>query len=313
MTTIAIERTATVSEAENEHRTRIEPAVVERERAGPGRETALRAAARRNGLTMKELAIMIGVTPNHLSQIAAGGKRWTAETREKAEAVLGEVPVQGFVERHEDVVVGESSRIRERAREMGMSMKDLAERVGVSYGYMVQASRGRRTMGPKVRARVESALQAPAEIAPAAIPSLDRDAVFERLNAHGISQNEAARRAGISSGHLSQIVNGQRDPSPGVLKRLHGVLFRRTSSEARVVPAEVEVLVWRKGDRRGMVVRGAGGPGGDTIRSGGRAPWGAKAESAYRAGYDGRGVLSFESVVAPGCSALLVRPEALAA
>ena len=311
MTTITIERQVAASDAGDPSETRTDDA--EHLRAGPGRETALRAAARRNGLTMKELAVMIGVTPNHLSQIAVGGKRWTAATREKAEAVLGEVPAQGFVERREKVVHGESSRIRERARELGMSMKDLAERVGVSYGYMVQASRGRRTMGPKVRARVESALQAPAEIGPAATPSVDRHAVFERLNAHGISQNEAARRAGISSGHLSQIVNGQRDPSPGVLKRLHGVLFRRSSSEARVVPAEVEVLGWRKGERRGVVVRGAGGPGGDTIRSGGWVPWGAHAEHAYRAGYDGRGVLSFESVAVPGCSAMLVRPETMAA
>ncbi len=311
MTTISIGRHVAAPDAGRAPVDRADDA--ETGRAGPGRETALRAAARSRGLTMKELAVMIGVSPNHLSQIAAGGKRWTAATREKAEAVLGEVPAQGFVELREKVVEGESSRIRERARELGMSMKDLAERAGVSYGYMVQASRGRRTMGPKVRARVESALQAPAEIAPATVPSVDRHAVFERLNAHGISQNEAARRAGISSGHLSQIVNGQRDPSPGVLKRLHGVLFRRTRSEARVVPAEVEVLVWRKGERRGMVARGAGGPGGDTIRAGGRVPRGARAESAYRAGYDGRGALSFESVAVPGCSALLARPETAAA
>ena len=75
---------------------------------------------------------------------------------------------------------------------MGMSMRQLAERVGVSYGYMVQASRGHRTMGPKVRARVESALEAPVEIAPAQTAAVDRHAVFARLNAHGISQNEAA-------------------------------------------------------------------------------------------------------------------------
>ena len=92
--------------------------------------------------------------------------------------MLGEVPAQGFVERSEAVVVGESSRIRERARELG-----------VSYGYMVQASRGHRTMGPKVRTRVESALDAPVEIATARAAAVDRHTEFERLNAHGISQN----------------------------------------------------------------------------------------------------------------------------
>ena len=57
------------------------------------------------------------------------------------------------------------------------------------------------------------------EFAPAWTAAVDRHALFERLNAHGISQNEAARRAGISSGHLSRIVNGLRDPSPGVFLR----------------------------------------------------------------------------------------------
>lgn len=55
------------------------------------------------------------------------------------------------------------------------------------------------------------------------------------------------------------------------------------------MPAEVEVLGWRKGKRRGFVVRGAGGPGGGTVRSG------------------GRGVLSFESV--PGHDGRLALPK----
>ena len=49
--------------------------------------------------------------------------------REKATAVLGEAPGEGVVLPAEELVVGESSFIRERARALGMSMKDLAERV----------------------------------------------------------------------------------------------------------------------------------------------------------------------------------------
>ena len=135
------------------------------------------------------------------------------------------------------------------------------------------------------------------------------------MDAHGISQNEVARRAGLSSAYLSQIMSGKSTPSPGVLKRLHGVLFQRTKAEERVMPAEVKVLGWRKGERSGMVVRGAGGPGrggkdgGGTIRVGGRVPWGAKAEYAYRAGYDGLGRLSVTHVVERGYSAMLTQPE----
>ena len=356
-----------------------------------GTESELRAAARRRGLTMKELAALMGVSAGYLSQIANGGRPWTPKMREKATAVLGEVPGQGTVYRQGGVVSGESSFIRERARTLGMTMKELADRAGMSYGYMSDVSRGRRNMGVKVQARVESALKAPAKIAPArcanrqggvvsgessyiqerarelglslrdltdsvgvsysymsqvarghrnmgvkvqarmestleapakvapAQPAcIDREAMWDRMNAHGFSQNEVARRAGISSANLSQIMNGRNNPSPGVLKRLHGVLFQSTKAE-RVMPAEVKVLGWRKGERSGMVVRGAGGPGrgaksgGGTVRVGGRVLWGAKAEFAYRAGYGGAGRVSVTHVVERGHSAMLKQREPVAA
>ena len=348
-------------------------------------ESELRAAARRRGLTMKELAALMGVSAGYLSQIANGGRPWTPKMREKVTAVLGEVPGQGTVYRQGGVVTGESSFIRERARTLGMTMQDLAGRVGVSYSYMTQVARGRQSMGVKVQARVESALQAPARIAPAQCANrqgcvvigessyirerarelgmnpreladragvsygylsqvsrgrksmgvkvqarvesalegpakvapaqcadIDREAMWERMNAHGISQNEAARRAGISSAHLSQIMNGRNSPSAVVLRKLHGVLFLPTKAE-RVMPAEVKVLGWRKGERHGMVVHGAGGPGRGAIRVGGRVPWGAKAEFAYRAGYDGMGRVSVTHVVERGYSAMLNQPEMAAA
>ena len=99
------------------------------------------------------------------------------------------------------------------------------------------------------------------KIAPARCASVDQEALWGRMDAHGFSQNEVARRAGISSAHLSQIMNGKSSPSAGVLKRLHGVLFQRSKAEERVVPAEVKVMAWRKGGRNGVVVRGAGGRG----------------------------------------------------
>ena len=355
-----------------------------------GAESELRAAARRRGLTLKELAALMGVSAEYLSGISTGRTPWTPKMREKVMAVLGEVPGQGTVYRQGGVVTGESSFIRERAREMGMTMRDLADRAGVSYGYLTQAARGRqnmgvkvqarvesalnapakiaparcanrqgcvvtgessyireraremgmslkelaervgvsygymsmvsrghRSMGVKVQARVESALETPAKVAPAQCANIDPQAVWDRMNAHGFSQNEAARRAGISSSHLSQIMNGRTNASPGVLRSLHGVLFRRTKAEERVMPAELKVLGWRKGERSGTVVHGARGSDGTArggaVRVGGRVPWGAKAEYAFRAGYDGAGRLSMTPVVMPGYSAMLTQPELAAA
>ena len=125
-----------------------------------GAESELRAAARRRGLTMKELAALMGVSAGYLSQIANGGRPWTPKMREKVAAVLGEVPGQGIVYCQGGVVTGESSYIRERARELGLSLRDLADRVGVSYSYMSMVARGHRNMGVKVQARMESMLEA---------------------------------------------------------------------------------------------------------------------------------------------------------
>ena len=355
-----------------------------------GRESELRAAARRRGVTMKELAALMGVSAGYLSRVSTGGRPWTPKMREKVLAVLGEVPGQGTVYRQGGVVTAESSFIRERARTLGMTMRDLAnrvgvsygymtgvsrgrknmgvkvqkrvetalnapakiaparcanrqetlasggstyireraralgmslrelaERVGVSYGYMSQVSRGRKSMGVKVQARMEAALEALAKVAPAQCANVDQQVLWDRMDAHGFSQNEVARRAGISSSHLSNIMNGKANASPGVLRSLHGVLFQKTKAEGRVMPAELKVLGWRKGERSGTVVHGARGRDGTArggaVRTGGRVPWGAKAEYAFRAGYDGTGRVSMTPVVMPGYSAMLTQPEPAAA
>ena len=58
-------------------------------------ESELRAAARRRGVTMKELAAMMGVSAGYLSGLSTGRTPWTPKMREKAVAVLGEVPCPG--------------------------------------------------------------------------------------------------------------------------------------------------------------------------------------------------------------------------
>ena len=278
-------------------------------------ESELRAAARRHGLTMQELADRMGISDRYLSMLSTGKASWSQAMKQKVMAVLGEVPGQGVVYRQGGLVSSESTCIRERAREMGMSMNQLAEKAGVSSSYLSDVSRGRRHMGVKVQRRVEALLQAPAQAAPAQKPRVDCRALWERMDAHGISQNEAARRAGISVGHLSLVMSGQRTPSGGVLKRLHDVLFAPSPQE-RVMPVELKVLAWKKGRRNGVVIQGAGGPrsngkpGDGTIRVGGRAPWGAEVQFAYATGYDGHGRVFVNHLVRePGCSALLEKPD----
>ena len=353
-------------------------------------ESELRAAARRKGLTLKELADLMSVSYGYLSSVSTGSRPWSPMLRERAQAVLGEVPGQGVVYRQGGLVESESTSLRERARERGLSMKALAGLVGVSAGYISEVSRGRKSMSPAVQAKVEAALGGPVDIAPAecanrqggVVPEgestylrerarergmslrqvaertglsyghvvmvsrgqrnlspaaqarmesvleapvkvesaqsadVDPSVLWERMDAHDISQNETARRAGISSAMLSLIMNGQRKPSGDVLRRLHQVLFAPSPAEL-VAPVELKVMGWKKDGRNGVVIKGAGGPGsngkpgGGTIRTGGRVPWGTEVEFAYTTGYDSRGRVSVNHLVDDrGCSAMLKRPEA---
>ena len=58
--------------------------------SGKGKpESELRAAARRHGLSMKELAHRMGVNAGYLSDVANGRRPWTPMMREKVMAVLG--------------------------------------------------------------------------------------------------------------------------------------------------------------------------------------------------------------------------------
>ena len=204
-------------------------------------ESELRAAARRRGLTMKELAVKMGVSAGYLSGLSTGRTPWTPKMREKVAAVLGEVPGQGIVYRQGSVVTGESSFIRERARTLGMTMHDLAGRVGVSYSYMTQVARGRQSMGVKVQARVESALHGPAKVAPAkcanrqgCVVSGESSYIRERARELGMNLRELADRVGVSYGYMSMVARGHSNMGVKVQARMESAL----EAPAKVAPAQ---------------------------------------------------------------------------
>ena len=217
---------------------------------GPGKgkpESELRAAARRHGLNLKELAVKMGVNYGYLSSVASGRRPWTPLLRERALAVLGEVPGQGVIYRKGGLVQGESTCIRERARELGMSQKDLAHRVGVSVGYMSEVARGRKNMGPAVQELVESVLGGPVEIAPAECANRQGGVVKgrgqssyirERARERGFSLKGLAEHVGVSRGYMTQVSRGERSMSPAVQARVEEAL----NGPARIEPASPAAL-----------------------------------------------------------------------
>ena len=59
---------------------------------------------------------------------------------------------------------------------------------------------------------------------------MNSGAVLHYLIKENISQNELAERLSISSGYMSQLVNGRRCPSPRLRKKMLDVLSHLTFS-----------------------------------------------------------------------------------
>ena len=53
---------------------------------------------------------------------------------------------------------------------------------------------------------------------------LNRDAAWELLDRLGMSRKNPARRSGLPSGYLSQLMNGKSNPSPYARRRLQQTL-----------------------------------------------------------------------------------------
>ena len=133
-------------------------------------ESELRAAARRRGLTMKELAAMMGVSAGYLSQIANGGRPWTPKMREKVAAVLGRGPRAGDRlppgrRRHRGEQLHQGARTHPGHDHAGPGR---ADRWRVLRLHDAGCPWPPEHMGVKVQVRVESALHAPAKVAPGA-------------------------------------------------------------------------------------------------------------------------------------------------
>ena len=127
-------------------------------------------------MTMLELSDRSGVSYSYLTQVARGRRNMGVKVQASIESVLGtraRVAPANLANRQGNVIDGDGSNfIRERARALGMTLKELAERVGVSLSYMSQVARGHRHMGVKLQAKVEAALKAPVRVESAQCLSL---------------------------------------------------------------------------------------------------------------------------------------------
>jgi len=64
---------------------------------------------------------------------------------------------------------------------------------------------------------------------------LNQDAVLRAIARRNMSQNMLAIRSGISSGYISQIMNGTRTPSPQLRSKLQNALTPLTFDDIFII------------------------------------------------------------------------------
>ena len=122
----------------------------------PGRShhresSVIRERAREKGMSLKDLALVVGMSYRYMTQVARGQRNMSPSMRVRVESALGgpvEIAPALRANRRECIPNGGSSFLRERARELGLSMGELADLVGVSRGFMSDVARGRREPEP---------------------------------------------------------------------------------------------------------------------------------------------------------------------
>lgn len=115
----------------------------------------LRELRESKGLTLAELGKRAGVSLAHISEIERGRSSASLKTLEKLTSVLG-VPVSQILRPSEGFSLGE--KIRRLRRNLGMSQKELAKRIGLSHSMIGQIETGKVQPAVATLTRIAEAL-----------------------------------------------------------------------------------------------------------------------------------------------------------
>jgi len=172
--------------------------------------------------SLEELANKSGISVSYLSEIERGNKRPSLATIERLSAALN-VSTRQFLDhiREEGVNLGE--RIRAHREEKGLSLKELAQRAGISYSYLCEIEKG--LVLPSVRSlrKIASGLKAP--LKDLMSPPTSLGGKLKKIREEqGLKQSQLAKKAGVSAGLIGQIEKGKIQPSLRTVEKLASAL-----------------------------------------------------------------------------------------
>jgi transcriptional regulator with XRE-family HTH domain len=108
----------------------------------------IRAERERRCIGLRTLAALVGISPAYLSRIERGQRGLSAEVSSRLEAALADAPAPPAID---------GAALRAAREAHGLSLREFAQLVGLSAGFLSRLENGRRPVTPGVASRLERA------------------------------------------------------------------------------------------------------------------------------------------------------------
>ena len=183
----------------------------------------IRALREERGYTLQDLARRAKLSLSYLSEIERGSKRPSLKTIDKLAAALNVSKTQLVEGEITDSGLGLGEKIRIIRNENGLSLQELADKIGISLSYLSEIERGTVYPALNTLKRISEGLGVPATALMGREGSLGYKLKHLREE-YDLTQAQLANLAGVTAGLIGQIEQGKVQPSLKTLEKLSEVM-----------------------------------------------------------------------------------------
>lgn len=164
-------------------------------------------------LTLSEAARRAGLSVSYLSEVEHGKKEPSPRAQAKLAKVLGIPQSELDPEFRDSRPVTLGDKLKLQRLEKGLSLADVAKKVGLSTGYLSEIERGDSLPAVDTLRDLAETLEVPVSLLMADPGPAIGEKVRNLRESLGLTQREVASRAGVSAVLVGQIEKGKAQPS----------------------------------------------------------------------------------------------------
>lgn len=182
----------------------------------------IRDLRQRRNLTLQELAQRAGLSVSYLSEVERGKKQPSLETIEKLSTALN-ISKEGLISQDTKNPVSLGDKVALLRQKLGLSLSDLAEKVGISSSYLCQIENNSALPSLSTLKNIACALEVKTED----LMDISSNVGYKLKKIRqerNLTQAKLAEQAGVSTGMIGQVESGKVEPSIKTLEKIAAAL-----------------------------------------------------------------------------------------